>query len=283
MSVARHHSGRSFDSTEIRFMKRCGYCGRDNEGEAAACRECGTEFEAAVSETTSGVGMPGTTTATPSQAAEPALETPVELQRCRDPESLTQITGILDAAGITYRRSALPAMFELSKIGAGEEAEVVVSVPRDLYGAARAAMESACPATRLPEDHYLLTSTDEELIEIVAQSSDWSAFDVAHARRLIGERGIDIKRIEGKRAEHLRQLRLGKPASKKLIFFGWFFSCLGGLIGLGIAWSLCYMKEKTPDGEFPTYDERSRAVGQKMLMVAIVVLAAELFLRLLVW
>jgi hypothetical protein len=250
-------------------MKRCGYCGRDNEGEATACRECGTEFAAE---------MPGTTTALASEAVEPAPDTPVELQRCRDLESLTQITGILEAAGIAYQRSSLPKMFELGKIGAADEAEVVVSVPRELYDAARAAMESAYLNTKLPEDHYLLTSTDEELIEIVAQSSEWSALDGAHAKRLMGERGIDTKRIEDKRAEHLQQLRLGRPAPKKLTLFGWLFSVLGGLIGLGIAWSLCYMKEKTLDGEFPTYDEKSRAVGQKMLRVAIIAFAGALFL-----
>jgi hypothetical protein len=208
-------------------MKRCGYCGRDNQDEATVCRECGTnEFVASV---------PLTPKDAPPENVETAAHAPLEQPRSRDPENA----------------------------GAGDEAQLVVSAPRNLDAAARAAIESTYLNSKLPENHYLLTSTDEELVEIVAQSSKWSAFDVAHARRLISERGIDLKKVEDKRAEHLRQLRQGQPASKKLIVVGWLFSILGGLVGIGIAWSLSYMKEKTPHGEFFTYDEKSREVGKK--------------------
>ena len=123
-------------------MKRCGYCGRNNQDEATVCGECGTsEFVPAI---------PATTTEIASEAAETAADAQVELQRCRDPESLKQITGILDAAGIAYQRSSLPTMFEIGKIGAGDDAQVIVSVPRSLYPAARAAMESAYLEIDLP-------------------------------------------------------------------------------------------------------------------------------------
>jgi len=253
-------------------MKSCGYCGRENSDNATRCRECGTdEFAAAIPPTTNDIA---------SEMVESAAHAPVELLRCGDSESLTRITRMLDSAGIGYRCSCLPEMFDIAKIGAGEDAQVIVSVPRNLYAAARAAMESEYLKIDLPENHYLLTSTDEELIEIVAQASEWSAFDVAHARRLIAQRGINLAQVEDKRAEHLRQLQSGRSASKQLIFFGWVFSWLGGLIGLGIAWSLASMKEKTPDGEFFTYDEESRAIGRRMLKVAGAVLAAGVVVRL---
>jgi hypothetical protein len=253
-------------------MKLCGYCGRDNQDEATVCRECGTKLATAI---------PETTPEPASETAALAAAAPVELQRSRDPTILKQITELLDTAGIPYQRSALPPIFDIGKIGAGEDAEVVVSVPRNQYAAARAAMESAVYLKEdLPDSHYLVTSTDEELIEVAAHSSEWSSFDVAHARRLMAERGIDTKKIEDKRAERLRQLRLGQPASKQLIFMGWVFSILGGLIGLGIGWSLAHMKEKTPDGEFYTYDEGSRAIGRNMLRVAVAVIAIAVVLRL---
>lgn len=248
-------------------MKQCGYCGRDNQNEAAFCNGCGTELAAEI---------PVTTTESARRAVEPTADTLLELQRCRNSESLTELTSILDAAGITYERSSLTPMYDISKIGAGDTGDhdpVIVRVPQKEYDAARAAMESAYLKTPLPENHYLLTSTDEELAEIVGQSSEWSAFDVAHARRLIGERGIATDRIEEKRAAHLRQLQLGKAASKKLILLGCVSSILGGVIGFGIGWSLCYMKEKTPDGEFFTYHEKSRSAGEMMMMAAAVVIA----------
>lgn len=146
--------------------------------------------------------------------------------------------------------------------------------------AARAASETEHLKVDLPENHYLLSSTDEELVEILAQSSEWTGYDVAHARRLVGQRGIDLKKVEDKRAEHIHQLQWGKRASKRLILFGWIFSFLGGLIGVGIAWSLVTMKEKTAYGEFFTYDEESRAIGGRMLKVGGAVLAAGVVLRL---
>jgi len=253
-------------------MKSCAYCGRENLDNATNCRECGTdEFQ--------GVTPPETkeiVTAT----AETAAETSVELQRCNDAERLERITRILDSAGIAYRRSALPEMFDLGKIGAGENAQVIINVSRKDYAMARAAMEGEDLKTELPANHYLLTSTDDELVEIVAHASEWSAFDVAHARRLISQRGVDLKKVEDKKAERLRQLRQGQRASKKLIFFGWVFSVLGGLIGLGIGWSLAHMKDKTPEGEFFTYDEESRIIGKRMLKVAGLVFSIGVVLRL---
>lgn len=253
-------------------MKSCAYCGRENPDSATQCRECGTGEFAPQS--------PPTTTVAVNDALDSEADAQVELQRCRDAESLTEITRILDSAGIAYRLSALPPVFDLSKIGAGDDDEVIVRVPRNLYAAARAAMESQYLESELPEDHFLLTSTDEELVEIVGQSSEWSPFDVAHARRLIAQRGIDLKKVEAKTAEHMSQLQRGRAASQQLILCGWIFSILGGLIGLGIGWSLAYMKEKTPHGDYFTYDEESRAAGVKIMGLAGTIIAAAFVLRL---
>ena len=160
------------------------------------------------------------------------------------------------------------------------ESAAKASASLRIEAAARAEMEREHLKVDLPQNHYLLSSTDEELIEIIAHSSEWSGFDVAHARRLIGQRGIDLKKVEDKRAAHIHQLRRGKRASKGLIIFGWIFSFLGGLIGVGIAWSLVSMKEKTRYGEFFTYDEESRAVGGKMLKLALAVVVIGVILRL---
>jgi hypothetical protein len=261
-------------------MKSCAYCGRENPDSATHCRECGTDEFVTTN--------PATSKVVPSEVVETApdapVDEPVELQRCGDSESLERITGILDSAGIVYRRSSLPEMFDIGKIAAPRDPQVIITVSRKDYAAARAAMEIEDLKMDLPANHYLLTSTDEELAEIVAQSSEWSAFDVAHARRLIRQRGIDLSKVDEKRAEHLRQLQRGRrPAPKWLIIFGWISSILGGVLGFGIAWSLVYMKEKTIDGEFFTYDEESRAIGKKMLPVAgamltviIILLAAAL-------
>lgn len=188
----------------------------------------------------------------------------IELQRCRDATSLEDVTRILDEAGIHFRIDSTAPSVDLSKIGTGNDAQMVVSVRDEDYDSARQALEADSLRFELPEDHYLLTSTDDELAEIVAVPDEWSAFDVAHARRLMKERGVTPTMVESKREVYRENLRTGKRASMYLIVGGWICCFLGGFIGLGIAWSLCHMKEKTPDGEFYTYDDWSRRVGLSM-------------------
>src|SRR3954465_9416429 len=124
-------------------MKRCGYCGSDNQDETTRCRQCGTDLVP--------TNPPIDSLSEGSETASDAL---VELQRCRDAESLKQITHILEVAGITYERSTLPPIFDLAKIGGGDDTEVIVSVARNLYPRARAAMESAYLKMDLPQNHY---------------------------------------------------------------------------------------------------------------------------------
>ena len=202
-----------------------------------------------------------------------------EVGRCRDGDSLAQIRSVLDGAGIAYRTASTAATFDIAAIGSGGEADVIVSVRKADYAAARAAMEEEFLSADLPPDHYLLGFSDDELVEVLGKADEWSPHDVAHARRLAAARGIDESAVRLRAEEKVQSRRNGKPASRALLIAGWIFSLLGGLIGLGIAWSICYMKDKTPEGEFFTYDERSRARARPMLAVASVVTGIDLLLR----
>ncbi len=216
----------------------------------------------------------------------------IELNRCRDEESVEETTGPLEAAGIAYKVGSTATNFDISKIGTGDDPEVIISVRREDYDEARAALEREYAKYDLPDDHYLLSSSDEDLADILANPSDWNAFDVVHARRLAEERDIDSLLVREKKAERVEKLKLGKPASMRLLICGWVLSCLpvtglfGGIIwlgwviaGTGIALSLCLMKEKTPDGDFYTYNSEARKVGGMMLFFAILMTVLGVFLR----
>ncbi|RYD37654.1 MAG: hypothetical protein EOP87_03080 [Verrucomicrobiaceae bacterium] len=196
----------------------------------------------------------------------------VELQRCRDSASVEDLVRILEAAGIPHRLGTDAACVDVSSIGTGSEAQVIVSVRQADFEAAREAMERDSLEVDLPDDHYLRTFTDEEIEEIVAKPDEWSAFDVAHARRLMKQRGIVPARVEALREEYqqekLRRLRAGVRASTRLLLLGWCATLLGGLLGFVIGFSLCYSTEKTPEGEVPTYDAWSREMGKCMLLIS---------------
>ena len=208
----------------------------------------------------------------------------IELNRCRSAEGVSDTTDPLDAANIWYKVGSTAIIFDYTKIGGGDDPEVIVSVRKKDYAAARAVLEEEYSKVDLPDDHYLLTASDEDLAEILAKPEEWNPYDVVHARRLADERDLDPAEIEKKKQERIQLLKQGKPASKILLSFGWIFSIIGlyagmfGIAGIVAAWALCFSKEKTDDGNFYTYNSKSRTQGMAMFAVAIVFMVAATFL-----
>lgn len=145
----------------------------------------------------------------------------IEFERCRHAENLEHVKKVLDHAGIPYQMGTTADHFDISTLGSEEEYEAIISIRAGDYRAARDAMEIDSLNSELPDDHYLLTSTDVELADILNKASEWSAFDVAHARRILESRGLDPAAFEENREQMLEKLSQGKPASKTLLFFGW--------------------------------------------------------------
>ena len=204
----------------------------------------------------------------------------IEFFRSQDPGALKHVISVLDDAGIAHQVITEEGGFDISSVGSGEDFEAFITIRTSDHSAARKGLEADSLESELPADHHLLSSSDDELIEVVTHASEWSAFDVAHARRLLTERGVDLTKLEEERDQRIARLKKGKPAPKALILFGWVFSILGGLIGLAIAWSLSNTKDKTPDGEFHRYDETSRKTGEVMTKVAVLMLVVAIIIRL---
>ncbi len=195
----------------------------------------------------------------------------IELTRCYDPESVVEVQGILQQEAIAFQLGSTDATFDSTHIGSGGDPVVIFSVAASDYSLAREALESYSLKTDLPPNHHLQEASGDEIVDILANSRDWSPFDVAHARRIAGERGIDLQLVRRGQEESRASVENGKAASKTLVFFGWLFSLGGGVIGIGIAWSICFMKEKTPEGDYFTYDKQSRDAAKPMLVLGIAV------------
>src|SRR6056297_1757683 len=104
----------------------------------------------------------------------------LEIQRCSHSEAAEQTTSILKEAGIRFRLASTTGNFDLTSIGTGQGGEVIISVAKQDHRAAIAALEQALLEIELPDNHFLHDASDEELVEVVGQASEWSPFDVAH-------------------------------------------------------------------------------------------------------
>ena len=205
----------------------------------------------------------------------------IELSRSQDSETIEEVKSVLDEAKIQYSTGYNSKNFDITIIQGGESPEIILKVRRSEFDKARIALEQEYLKVDLPSDHYLLTFTNEELAEVLGKPSEWSPFDVAHARSLAEKKGVQSVDIVAKSGERLEKLKEGKRASTTLLFFGWLFAIAGGLIGVLIAWSVCTMKEQTPEGEFFTYDEDSRKIARPMLRAGLVVLTVGIVFRIL--
>ena len=161
--------------------------------------------------------------------------------------------------------------------------EVIIKVRRRDFERARSALEDDLALSSLPDDHYLHDFSDKELIELLVDQESWSAYDVAHAKRLARDRQLDLDQVKKEIQVLEEKKREGKSATKGLLALGWATVFAGGLIGVGIGWSLAYMEEKTPSGNYPTYNEQTRETGKKMLSWGIFMMVAwyhyEFFLK----
>lgn len=199
-----------------------------------------------------------------------------EVMRSGSMEEIRTASEVLDVNGILYQVSNVGAVFDVTTIGSQPLNDYFIKVADSDLESARSALENHYTAKDLPRDHFLRTATDEDIVEILASPLDWDAFTVAHARRSAATRGINPDVIKGKTDERIiekrKDIKVGKAAPTWLLVFGWGCALLGGLIGIGIGYSLSYMKEETPEGRFYTYDESSRRRGGQLLIFSVVML-----------
>ena len=195
----------------------------------------------------------------------------VDFHRCHDPETVEEIKTVLGREGIPIQLASSTGISSESWMGmSGRDAggTIIVQVPADQCGLAMAAMDKEYLKSGLPEDHFLHRASDDDLTTMLGETNTWNPYDMAHARRLIEERGIDPAAVAARKAEYQQQLILGRRAPSGLVAAGWICAFLGGIFGALIGWSLSSSKETTPAGEFYTYDEASRKTGHAILALS---------------
>jgi uncharacterized protein YciU (UPF0263 family) len=124
-------------------------------------------------------------------------------------------------------------------------------------------------------DYYLFSFSNQELLELITKSDEWSKFDYLLAQKILKDRGQEVS---GETIDMLKEERiatLSKPNNnqKSLVITGYFFVLLGGIIAIFIGWHIWTHKKTLPNGDSVYgYTEKGRKHGRIIFILGIVFL-----------
>lgn len=121
------------------------------------------------------------------------------------------------------------------------------------------------------DDYYLLSFTDEELIDVIEKSDEWNRFDVQLAQKLLKERGNEITTEQINELKKQRIIELSKPEEGQNVYIiiGYVCALLGGLLGIFIGWHLLTYKKTLPNGNrIYAYSDNDRKQGNRILILS---------------
>lgn len=119
----------------------------------------------------------------------------------------------------------------------------------------------------IDSDYYLLSFSDDELIDVVSKSDEWNKFDVSLAIKLLKERGKEITPEKIKK-QRIQELSKPEENQKGYIILGYILAFLGGILGFFIGWHLLTYKKTLPDGNrVYAYSKNDRKEGNRILMI----------------
>lgn len=125
----------------------------------------------------------------------------------------------------------------------------------------------------IPHDYYLLSFSDEELIEVVTKSDEWSVFDVTLSKKLLKEKGKEVtaEQIEAIKNKRIQELSQPEKSQKPYIIAGYIFAVLGGWLSVFIGWHLLTYKKSLPNGDkVYAYSDEDRKQGNRIFILGIV-------------
>ena len=202
----------------------------------------------------------------------PTLEQAIEL---RDLLKENDIESILDdnvpSVDITFSGSTLNNQIEIRiKQSDFEKAESILEKDAENL------------IEQIDNDYYLFEFTNEELYEILLKSDEWSAFDYTLAQKILTQRGkpFDNDLLKSLKNERLKALAKPEGNQKPWIIGGYFFSVLGGFLGLIIGYFLWTSKKTLPNGKkVYSYSETDRKHGKYIFYIGLIIAPSAFLIK----
>jgi hypothetical protein len=135
---------------------------------------------------------------------------------------------------------------------------------------------------QIGDDYYLFQFSDEELIELIQKSDEWSSFDVVLAEKILKKRGREIKPYALAEFRSARIEELAKPYTINpfLLVFFYLLTLLGGIFAIFIGWYIAYQKKTLPNGKSEyIYASRYRNHGILIMILGCISLLITFVLK----
>ena len=201
----------------------------------------------------------------------------VTYQKFNDKESADALAEVLTNHQIEYLIEDTSATFDITFSSNELAKEYRVKVKKqDFDRIYKILIElEAQHIDEVDKDYYLFQFSDEELIEILLKSDEWSKFDYVLAQKILKDRGQEVneKLLDTLRKQRIEQLSKPEEGQKSWIIGGYIFALLGGILGILIGYHLLSHKKTLPNGErVYGYTSQDRKQGK------IIVILGSIFL-----
>lgn len=141
---------------------------------------------------------------------------------------------------------------------------------------------SASPLDTVDVDYYLLNFTNEELINLLIKSDEWSKHDYLLAQEILKSRGQEIndELLATYKKQRIEELSKPEGHQKGTIIAGYILAFFGGLIGVFIGWHLYSHKKTLPNGDrVHGYSINDRKQGKIILILGSFFFLLSIILR----
>ena len=136
--------------------------------------------------------------------------------------------------------------------------------------------------SQVDSNHYLFQFTDAELYSMLAKPDEWSEFDYKLSKAILESRGQQVSPslVDSLKKERLKDLAQPEKSQKNWIYTGYFFSLLGGFLGVLIGWFIWNDNKILPDGtRVYSYSESDRKHGKRIFLLGVVIFPILFYLR----
>ncbi len=191
-----------------------------------------------------------------------------------DLEEANEFATILADHGIQVEVNDLKLAVGSYIVGDISQGEIYVKIPPHDFKRANEVINNHLRSVIqvIPEDYYLNSLSNEELVDIIDKAEEWSNNDLVMAQKILEERGYPINEAIVKEKARRRLTELAKAENEKTstIVIGYLCAFVFSIYGVFYGIMLFNAKKLLPDGrQVPAYTDRVRNHGYIISVISI--------------